>query len=88
MDSDKVDWASQPDFQVTSPLQCTKIKIAKSNRGIYNTKPKACEMAAEQAAPISGPQPAPKLKQMLLTDRFRQHIGDCLPSDLLNDEPG
>ena len=44
-------------------------------------------MAAEQAAPISGPQPAPKLKQMLLTDRLRQHIGDCLHSDLLNDEP-
>ena len=52
-------------------------------------------MAAKQAAAFSGPQPqpAPKpwLKEMPLTDRLRQHwhigLGDCLHSDLLNDEP-
>ena len=44
-------------------------------------------MASQPASPVSAPQPAQKLKQMLLTDRLKKHLGDTLHSDLLGDEP-
>lgn len=44
-------------------------------------------MASQPAATDSAPQPAQKLKQMLLTDRLKKHLGDTLHADLSGDEP-
>lgn len=89
MDSDEAGSTSQLGFQVTLPVKCTKIKRASP----VKVKPSCFFriehqlMVLQPAATVSAPQPAQKLKQMLLTDRLRKHLVDTLHAELSGDEP-